>query len=247
MNRIIYSFVVVINLAFLVGCGKKDSVFGWSSTNKCQIEKIVHTPCCGLSEAMMFAYNKMGDPVSITQLPTTNTGTPNYLFKYDKKNRLTELYGLYEGGNSGLFYHKYFYANPGNSKIVLDSVYFFPVLKNNVMVSYYSAVASHLFYDKWDRIVKDSTVSSSTFVVNNFVYDIDGNLAGRTYDNKLNPHQTNKIWMFLDRDYSANNPFTADSYNKEGLPTSINFSNESGNYLKLIGLMHKATISYDCK
>ena len=58
-------------------------------------------------------------------------------------------------------------------------------------------------------------------------YDGAGNLihpasAGVVYDNKMNINRTNDIWQFLSRDYSMNNPFTADAYNAAGFPTVVN-------------------------
>lgn len=37
-------------------------------------------------------------------------------------------------------------------------------------------------------------------------------------DNKVNIRRTNAVWILLDRDYSRNNPFTAEAYNSFGLP-----------------------------
>ena len=32
------------------------------------------------------------------------------------------------------------------------------------------------------------------------------------YDENLNPHRTNIVWMLIDRNYSVNNPLTAGNY-----------------------------------
>ena len=63
-----------------------------------------------------------------------------------------------------------------------------------------------------------------------FNYDASGNMVGyNVYDNKINIHRTNKIWMFIDRDYSINNPhspyvaYSPGTYNSFGLPVQINY------------------------
>jgi hypothetical protein len=58
-------------------------------------------------------------------------------------------------------------------------------------------------------------------------YDNNGNLipsnpANAVYDNKVNIHRTNDIWMFVDRNYSVNNPVKATTYNTKGLPLTFN-------------------------
>jgi hypothetical protein len=83
----------------------------------------------------------------------------------------------------------------------------------------------HYAYDAQNRII-DQT-DSLFFDTNEFnvayhsvyQYDNKGNLInGLTYDDKINIRRTNKIWMFLKRDYSVNNAFVATKYNSFGLP-----------------------------
>ncbi len=84
-------------------------------------------------------------------------------------------------------------------------------------------------YDATCRVIKTTTIGiggpEDGFVplVNEYSYDINGNLVlpGITYDNKVNIHRTNKVFMFVDRDYSMNNPFTAPAYNGYGLPQTV--------------------------
>jgi hypothetical protein len=59
-----------------------------------------------------------------------------------------------------------------------------------------------------------------------------------SYDNKINPRRTNKIWMFVDKDYSANNPIPGPTaYNELGLPL---------NNITFLG-NHATEVFYDCK
>ena len=233
----------------IVSCEKTETkVFrdNKAEVKKCSVTQIIYSSSFGIKDTMVFAYNSFGDPITITHLPFPNTGAPNYVFKYDKKKRLTEMLGLYTDGSSGLFWHKYFYENPGNSNIVVDSTYFFPQFENGALTWYYGASASYLTYDKAGRIIKDSTTYQGTSRVDNYVYDANGNLSGRNYDDRTNINQTHTIWMFVNRDYSVNNPFVADSYNSAGLPTRFNFSLEGG-YVKFLQIFQEATISYGCQ
>lgn len=63
--------------------------------------------------------------------------------------------------------------------------------------------------------------SFSGTYAHDLVYDASGNPTGRTYDNKLNMNRTNSVWMFITRDYSVNNPFTAKQYNDKELPVFV--------------------------
>jgi hypothetical protein len=217
--------------------------------NSCQVTQVVRWLDASTSLTMNFAYNTHGDPVSITQFPS-HTGALNYTFEYDHKKRLTGFKGLHPGGSSGLFYHKYFYSSPSaNAEIVMDSTYYFVTWTGEVMSFWYIGMATWYTYDSQGRIIRDSTVDSSFpyyTTVKNYSYDASGNRAGRTYDTKVNIHRTHKIWMFLDRDYSLNNPIIADTYNARGLPTSFDFPYGSGIYINFVEYMTKATITYDC-
>jgi hypothetical protein len=70
----------------------------------------------------------------------------------------------------------------------------------------------------------------------------------------LNIHRTNTIWMFIDRDYSINNPVDngSDTYNSVGLPISISTNNTSvppGFTFIIIGYpfgITNASIVYSC-
>ena len=248
MKQLSVRLAAVIFIISIVGCEKTETkVFrDKADVKKCPISQINYSTCCNYKDTMVFAYNSWGDPISITQLPFPKTGAPNYIFKYDKKRRLTEMLALYSGGSGGEVWHKYIYENPGNSNIVVDSTYYFPQFQNGTLISYYGASASYLTYDKADRIIKDSTVYQGTSTrVENYVYDANGNLSGRLYDDRTNINQTHAVWMFVNRDYSVNNPFVADTYNSEDLPTRINLPTESG--ARFFQFFRQATISYGCQ
>jgi hypothetical protein len=255
MNQFLTRLAAAILIISIGGCEKTETkVFRDKSDAKadvknCPVIQVIYSSCCLSKDTTVFAYNSWGDPITVTQLPFPGTGRPNYFFKYDKKRRLTELLGLYRGGNIGEVWHKYFYENPGKSDVVLDSSYFFPWFQNGIMVSYHTASATYFTYDKSGRIIKDSTIyqAGEHTSVNNYVYDANGNLWGSVYDNRTNMNQTHPIWMFLDRNYSLNNPFEAQAYNSAGLPTIIKSEGQYFSPLRVFLSFREATISYGCQ
>lgn len=252
------SFIALIVIAILLvsilvpGCEKGTEYNinrGAAELKDCPITQIIRNNY-GIVDTLVFVYNSFGDPVSATRLPSPGTGAPTYVFKYDKKRRLTDVIGLYHSGTSAEVWHRYFYDNPGNSKIVKDSTYYFVLIQNGQPFNYLQSSLSFLTYDKYDRIIKDSILYSwtSESFITEYSYDENGNRTGRTYDNKINIHRTNKIWMFYDRDYSVNNPFVADSYNSKALPTKLNLTPLKATYLRFLGEdFFIAQIKYGCR
>jgi hypothetical protein len=162
-----------------------------------------------------FVYNSSNNPESVSS-DGVGTANPNLIFKYDGKGRLIEYSGIYPNGLFE-FVHKYGYSH---NRIVTDTQYVFGTYAT--LSGYFSKRYKYLSYDYLNRIVQDSEVyvfPAPSVNVINFSYDATGNLVnGKVYDTKLNPHRTNKIWMFIDRDYSVNNPVAANTYNSVGLP-----------------------------
>jgi hypothetical protein len=191
-----------------------------------------------------FAYNSSNNPVSVTSA-AVSTGNPNLLFKYDSKNRLTEFSGIYPNGQFE-FVHKYGYIH---NRIVTDTQYVFGTYAT--LSGYFSKRHKYLSYDGFGRIVQDSEVyvfpSPLTNVIH-YSYDATGNLVnGKTYDAKLNPHRTNKIWMFVDRDYSVNNSVAAATYNISFLPLS--YAPPGPSFDLIFGYLYyygSTQIIYDC-
>lgn len=242
-----FSCIVLISLA---ACKKSDEKLlvnnPTAELKNCPVERIIYYRFPD-TDTISFTYNSWGDPVSATRSRIT-TGAPNYEFRYDKKHRLTDYIGIYGSGTGAEFWHKYFYDNAAsNANIVADSVYSFVEIRNGAIASYYVAGYTVYAYDKKGRVIMDSTTweRSSIPTVYHYSYDENGNLTGRQYDQNINPNRTNKVWMFLDRDYSLNNPFVADSYNLHRLPTRINL--EKPEFLRLVDYYLDAEITYGCK
>lgn len=67
------------------------------------------------------------------------------------------------------------------------------------------------------------------------------------YDDKVNIHRANEVWMLFDRDYSRNNPFVAEIYNSYRLPEKIANKREAFlNANQVIFYFSDAAINYMC-
>lgn len=189
----------------------------------CNITKFTENSGPSGARVANFTYNAFGNPTKVT-VTNVGTGNPNRVFKYDSYQRLIEYRGEYTNGNYEYWY-RYAYS-PASNRIISDTVYIFGPLGPEP-TTYFDRRVTNYTYDGGGRIIQTSTVSSvfpGPPVVASYTYDAMGNLVkpGITYDAKINLHRTNRVWMFIDRDYSVNNPLTADSYNANGLPLSIN-------------------------
>jgi YD repeat-containing protein len=252
-------FLLITAGAFVTGCQKADQQISEDSVKAnylksaylehkpnaeitaCRIVQINYTTN-GLSDALQFTYNAVGDPVSVTRLNGAGTGRPNFAFKYNDKNQLTDFIGPYNSGNAfGEFWHKYFYDNKGN--VVQDSTYIFPKISNGYPENAYSSHLTYYIYDANGRMVKDSTPALNS--VHTFSYDENGNKVGKSYDNNLSVYRTSAVWMFLNKDYSVNNSLTTSSVNDKSLPLSYTSSDGSG-FSFLYNDYSNVQFSYDC-
>ncbi|MDO6433169.1 hypothetical protein Q4E93_21345 [Flavitalea sp. BT771] len=221
-------------------------------------------------DTLRFSYNASGDPVSIVGLHGS-TGHPNWLLRYDPHGRLTDLIGAYRIDDLGSVerWNRYFYDAQG--RIVKDSLYDFPGVVDGRPVidpKYFTGVDIILYeYDDKGRVSKETFIAGNFTLVTSYAYDAHGNrmeptltqtsgthtsAAVRTYDNKINYHRTSKVWMFIDKDYSVDNPLVADyTYNAFGLPVSIvPFAGTTQNFFTVAHTTYQfdsATIGYDCQ
>lgn len=171
-----------------------------------------------------FTYDALGNPLTVTNTEVS-TGYPNQVFRYDGAHRLTEFYRPY---NNGQFetWHKYVYD--GSGRIAFDTTFVFGTVTPAGPSGSWQTRLTTYTYDAGCRIIKTSAIDlgipgGGTPAVTNYSYDINGNLVrpGVVYDSKVNIHRTNKVFMFVDRDYSMNNPFTATAYSGYSLPWTI--------------------------
>ncbi|MEO5593193.1 MAG: hypothetical protein ABIR15_12960 [Chitinophagaceae bacterium] len=232
-----------------ISCIKPPSNFNPADGNNvytgCRIKQTVSlfTSADGSLATRKFTYNSKGDPVTVIS-DRTSTGSANLEFKYDSKGRLVEYNAGYPNGSYD-FKHRYGYSQ---NRITTDTTtggfnpFGFPI----------TTIITWITYDNLNRIVKDSSVvqNSSFSYVTEYSYDVEGNkvIKGVVYDDKLNAHRTNKVWMFIDRDYSVNNPAGANAYNSVGLPL---YYPANAAALLHLGYFYygegPVIITYDCK
>ena len=203
----------------------------------------------GTANTASFTYDALGNPLTVTN-SLVGTGIPNLIFKYDAAHRLTEFIRPY---SNGLFEQWFKYVYDASGKIVSDTSYIFGELASGP-VNYAEARVTTYTYDNTCRIVATKTVpiegpnTGSMGYEEHYSYDANGNLVrpGITYDNKVNIHRTNKIFMFVDRDYSMNNPYTAASYNGYGLPAHVGAPTPGPSVYFLQRHIDNAVFDYQC-
>lgn len=210
----------------------------------CNIEKI---EISGLyADTLNFTYDPLGNPISIIKNGDPGTGNPNYLFTYDTEARLYQAIGIYSN-NSYESWKRFGYDN--KDQIVKDTTWVFGVIGDNPDPDSYYIYENTYYYDAMGRIIKVTTVglnqNSRGYNVQNYSYNSKGNLNdGRIYDQNTNINRTNRIWMFLNRDYSKNNSLAAEKYNFAKLPLSYNNTKYSLNFLGLT--LNESKITYSC-
>ncbi|RFM26817.1 hypothetical protein [Deminuibacter soli] len=203
-------------VALFTGCKKNCDVI--AGQPGCRVEKIKGN-VGSFDDSLFFTYNQQGNPVSIKK-SFTATGYPDVLFRYDQHNRLIQHIGYYSDVSFETW-HDYVYNL--QNQIVQDTQYVFGEWANGVRLSYHHRYIFKYTYDGMGRMatwtfIDDANNSSVT----TYTYDSNGNLVnGKTYDNRKNIRSTNKIWMFLDHDYSVNNVVPAGPYNNQWLPLHL--------------------------
>ncbi|MBO9563366.1 MAG: hypothetical protein J7621_11355 [Niastella sp.] len=204
----------------LAGCNKMVEYLEDNPTAEytaCKIKKVswnsVYSP-------MTFQYNNHGDLAGITPAEV-GTGYPNRIFRYDASHRLKEYIMPYSSENGGFeLWIRYVYNNQG--RVIRDTTWSFGTYGENPANEYNKGVTTYS-YDAQGRI-SHTHYQSITFpqaVTDiDYVYDIRGNLVvyGATYDDKINYRRTDKVLMFIERDYSVNNIKPVGTYNQYHLP-----------------------------
>jgi len=227
----------------IAGCRKAPYPFPGGYTHA-RIEKIQVDSGYFSENTGVFAYNTDGNPVTITR-SVAGTGMPNYIFRYDARQRLTDYAGVYTGSrNTFESWHHYTYNS--RDLIITDTMYIFGLVTDNGPVvdpespyeQLYIAQVSSYEYDAQHRIIKAyDSFGQPPARLTRYIYGADGNLAVvrsydpftqdstdthySGYDHKVNLHRTHPIWQFLDRDFSLNNRTPVLAYNAQGLPLVI--------------------------
>jgi hypothetical protein len=218
-----------------------------------------------------FRYNKWGNPVH-ARFSYTSTGRPAFAFIYDKKQRLTDYIAIYGdvGGYDGSpeklngsgyeFWHHYVYEN---NRVVRDTL--------RGMDDYPEPIANYMWlityqYDAYDRVIqtfmKPLRGLSYYEWKEIYTYDARGNMSRRqvyldnfphsdetfgNYTDKPNIRTTNKVWMFVDNNYSVNAPYVAARYNRYGLPLKMQLPPEQSLGFLYQWNIGESDIVYDCR
>ena len=237
-------------LSLLAGCNKlldylHDHPDG--TVDLCQIKNMTVYYNNSDSVTVDFTYNSWGAPVSVIQSRAV-TGRPDGLFRYDSRHRLTDYIEAYKNGFFETW-HQYVYDK--NNRIIRDTTYIFGAVGDEPPPpdEVYDIAVVYYEYDDKERIIHTKQVWSD--FPNDplniyYYYDANGNLSapGAVYDDKINVHRTNKVWMFIDRNYSVNNAY-ASAYNEYGLPTKMELIDP---VTRLAGFYTgKCSITYKCK
>ena len=234
--KTVVSTAVVASFLLASGCVKNLPVFkklakdGQTDCKACSILQVTsyNSETLGVDSATYtFTYNAAGDPV-IMRTSHVNTGNPNAVFRYDRRGQLVELVEPYENQAYESWY-KFVYNDRG--QIIRDTQRIFGQYIDSVPIPWVAEgyILHQFTYDAFNRIVVEDLSSYtpaggfSGGFDNTYEYDSNGDLIqqGVQYDSHLSLLRTNKIWMFLARNYSINNGFTATAYNAHDLPLTF--------------------------
>lgn len=213
--------------------------------DKCSVDQLILFPNEYFGQdTIKFVYNASGNPTNIL-FPRGYGG--NYAFRYDNVQRLRSFQRNTRGENGADYWHKYIYVN---STKIIDSIF-----KNangdltKDRPESYGAIEIRICeLDAYGRIIKVSLDDGT--VLYTFEYDNRGNriIPGRgmtsaDYTNKINIHQTNKVWMLIDYDYSINQlGWEVEKFNKYNLPEIFNEPISVFN-----SIFRKCAVTYNCK
>jgi hypothetical protein len=234
----------------------------------CRIGKIITYSDFSPTRTGIFNYNQKGDPVSVI-FDYTATGYSDFMFLYDHKGRIKDYLATYPGGSYQLWYS---YTYDARGRVISDTLNQFGTIENGVPQP--NPNPNYKFYgnyeyDAYGRVVKVDRYRfdnypgpGQIYYTEEYTYNDQGNLVlyrqgddiftyitinYGPYDNKVNMRQTNKVWMFVDRNYSRNNAATADIYNNKGLPLKFNLPESVYmNFLWEISLK-RSDIFYSCR
>jgi hypothetical protein len=237
---------------FIFGCNKLGSLPSQTLVaDLCAIKSLSFVNGGGI-DTITFLYDALGRPVNSIRA-FVGTGSPRYVFRYDSEGRLQDFIGAYgdTGDYGGEFWTRYAYS--GDNRTVWDTTYIFPEGSIWPPANYLDFRSTMAKYDDEGRVIQTTTYippvnffDTTAVYGESFVYDAKGDVEGFTYDDKINLHRTNKVWQFIDFQYSAHNPTKIDAYNAMGLPVKINFTPGGGTVM--LGLAFANTvISYDCE
>lgn len=234
-------FAVLLCIALFAAACIKDP-FGSAYPKRPRIATVKGIP--GYGDSLTISYNHYGNPDSLN-LHRGNFSYASWIFLYDNKGRMTDYFNPYAPNplSDPLFdtWQQFHYDALG--RIAYDTIWEFGIVGPGPKPIPYGANLHHRYattfqYDHLNRIVYEEIhfgYDDPGYIKIYYNYDAAGNLAvinrdvrGEDfssdtlyYDDKPNFRALNKIWQFLDRDYSINNRLPVLTYNAKGYPTSI--------------------------
>jgi hypothetical protein len=205
-------------------------------------------------------YNMAGNPTDmIFTSGDYNTADDRY-FRYDHFGRLSDFALTPHGSSGSLIWNRYGYPDRNT---ITDTIFDYAGDVDSAEPPH-ASFDTYLYLFKLDdlgRIIKSTTfygsfVTTEPVSILTFAYDAAGDAIqpGVTYDDKINPYQTNKVWMLTNNDYSVHNvvngplgsngffgiggPISIPSYNALGLPLEMDgninlFGDNFGDQLKI--------------
>lgn len=207
----------------------------------CSIRQFIYSDrYSDYEDTITITYNTAGNPVKGTR-PDPRTGAPNLLFKY-KNGRLSDFIGVYSNGTSTEQWHRYIYG--AGDRVLIDSVYVFAEMVHGMPSDPFYRYAITFIYDNKGRILQEKYVyPEGVGYEGNYQYNSEGNRVGAAYGQKVSFRRSNKIWMFLDRDYSVNDRIGSSGHNACYMPTIIDLGETDDHFFNYF---NKARISYTC-
>lgn len=257
MRDNIFPAIMAISLLAFTGCRKLCNDFVQHPElppASCRIERISFDVPMGHGEIesvqSVFSYNEYNNPVLILLDISDSPEPVDKAFRYDTENRLKVYLRYFRyGGRGTIFWHKYVYVN---SMKVVDSVFVYAsgdYLTNDRPDEYARVEVRELTLDIRGRVIKEiSRIETDSPVEKTFHYDLNGNLIkpGVNYSNKPNIRQTNKIWQFIDRDYSVNQPLgEVESFTIHNLPYT--FRDLVLSQSNVLDITPGAVVTYNCE
>jgi hypothetical protein len=249
---------------------------GNSVSDICQVQTVSSTGQYGSSN-YVFNYNKRNDLESIitTPLSTGNPNTFFIYDKKQRCSQVISSFTSTPTtpGGSVWGWHKFDYNKA--DQIIRDTAYAFTEIGPDgvVMPSTHYMTVSSIQYDAYNRVVAsiDSVWYFGSFTNTYYYaykYDERGNLVYQArqlriaanpmqtandtfrlapYDDKISIRQTNKMWMFIDRNYSVNNSFSGATYNSFGLPVYFDAQQYLQGLITLLPFIYgNVTVQYQC-
>jgi len=276
-SKLIVFGLQLVLAVFLSGCQKVFDYInqpgnGDATSNICPVNTINSDQA-----SYVFNYNSRGDLESIiTDKLNTGNPNVFFIYDNHHRTSQVLFSFTATPSTPGLIWAWEKFGYNAANQIVKDTTYGFGEIRNDGTISPSFSFVSNavLQYDGNDRVIasKDSAWSNGSFINTDYYsykYNGQGNLEYTarqyrsmqswgealyndtfrlgTYDSKIHIRRTNKMWMFLDRNYSVNNPFNAVSYNSYKLPTLFDSRQYLQGLITLVPFLYgNVTVQYMC-